>query len=113
MRNVILAGVIGSIMVVVYAMGYFSGKNAVKLNDFEEYKTLIEKRDSLQAELNDKDVALLEAQQERNELRDKEVVKYVTIYRDRIKDPVIAQCVRDSGLLEVYDATVSPSAERP
>lgn len=103
MRNVILAGV----MVAVYTMGYFSGRNAVKLDDFEEYKTLVEKRDSLQSELNDKDVALLEAQQERNELRDKEVVKYVTVYRDRIKDPVIAQCVRDSGLLDVYDATVS------
>ena len=107
MRNVILAGVIGSVMVTVYAMGYFSGRNAVKLNDFEEYKTLVEKRDSLQSELNDKDTALLEAQQERNELRDKEVIKYVTVYRDRIKDPGIAECVRNSGLLDVYDATVS------
>lgn len=111
MRNVILAGVIGSIMVGVYAMGYFSGKNAVKLDDFEEYKTLVEKRDSLQSELNDKDVALLEAQRERNELRDKEVVKYVTVYRDRIKDPGIAECVRNSGLLDVYDATVSTPGE--
>lgn len=107
MRNVIIAGIIGSIMIAVYAMGYFSGKNAVKLGDFEEYKTLIKKRDSLQTELNNKDVALLEAQRERNELRDKEVVKYVTIYRDRIKDPAVAQCVRDSGLLDVYDSTVS------
>lgn len=111
MRNVILAGIIGSIMIAVYAMGYSQGKNAVKLDNFEEYKTLIEKRDSLQTELNDKDVALLEAQQERNELRDKEVVKYVTIYRDRIKDPAVAQCVRDSGLLDVYDATVSTASK--
>lgn len=107
MRNVILT----VIMVTVYTMGYFSGKNAVKLNDFEEYKTLVEKRDSLQSELNDKDTALLEAQQERNELRDKEVVKYVTVYRDRIKDPGIAECVRNSGLLDVYDATVSTSGK--
>ena len=107
MRNVILAG----IMIAVYAMGYFSGKNAVKLNDFEEYKTLIKQRDSLQTELNDKDTALLEAQRERNELRDKEVVKYVTVYRDRIKDPGIAECVRNSGLLDVYDATVSTSGK--
>lgn len=111
MRNVILAGIIGSIMIAVYAMGYFSGKNAVKLDNFEEYKTLIKKRDSLQTELNDKDVALLEAQQERNELRDKEVVKYVTIYRNRIKDPAVAQCVRDSGLLDVYDSTVSTAGK--
>lgn len=111
MRNVILAGVIGGIMVAVYAMGYFSGRNAVKLGDFEEYKLLVKKRDSLQSELNDKDIALLEAQRERNELRDKEVVKYVTVYRDRIKDPGIAECVRNSGLLDVYDATVSTPGE--
>lgn len=107
MRNVILAG----IMVTVYAMGYFSGKNAVKLDDFEEYKTLVEKRDSLQTELNDKDVALLEAQQERNELRDKKVTQYVTVYRDRIKDPGIAECVRSSGILQLYDATVSTTSK--
>lgn len=111
MRNVILTGIIGSIMIAVYAMGYYHGKQSVKLDDFEEYKTLIKKRDKLQTELNDKDVALLEAQRERNELRDKEVVKYVTIYRDRIKDPAVAQCVRDSGLLDVYDATVSTPGE--
>ena len=107
MRNVILAGV----MIAVYAMGYFSGKNAVKLDDFEDYKTLVEKRDSLQTELNDKDIALLEAQQERNELRDKKVTQYVTVYRDRIKDPDIAECVHNSGLLDVYDTTVSTPGE--
>lgn len=112
MRTAIVAIVISlAWSVLVFLWGYSQGKNAVKLDDFEEYKTLIKKRDSLQTELNDKDVALLEAQQERNELRDKEVVKYVKVYRDRIKDPGIAQCVRDSGLLDVYDATVSTPRE--
>lgn len=103
MRTAIVAIIIS----LAFLWGYSQGKNAVKLDDFEEYKTLIKKRDNLQTELNDKDVALLEAQQERNELRDREVVKYVTVYRDRIKDPGIAVCVRNSGLLDVYDATVS------
>lgn len=97
--------------VLVFLWGYSQGENAVKLDDFEEYKTLIKKRDKLQTELNDKDVALLEAQQERNELRDKKVTQYVTVYRDRIKDPDIAECVRNSGLLNVYDATVSTPSE--
>lgn len=108
MRTAIVAIIISlAWSVLVFLWGYSQGKNAVKLDDFDEYKTLIKKRDKLQTELNDKDTALLEAQQERNELRDKEVVKYVTVYRDRIKDPGIAQCVRNSGLLDVYDATVS------
>lgn len=106
MRNVILAGVIGSIMVAVYAMGYFSGKNAVKLDDFKEYKAAVEARDALQEKLNASDVELQKKQQELKEARAKKVVEKVTIYRDRIKDSATAQCVKDSGILDLYDATV-------
>ena len=106
MRNVILAGVIGSIMVAVYAMGYFSGKNAVKLDDFKEYKAAVEARDALQEKLNASDVELQKKQQELKEARTKKVVEKVTIYRDRIKDSTTAQCVKDSGILDLYDATV-------
>lgn len=106
MRNVILAGVIGSIMVAVYAMGYFSGKNAVKLDDFKEYKAAVEARDALQEKLNASDVELQKKQQELKEARAKKVVEKVTIYRDRIKDSATAQCVKESGILDLYDATV-------
>lgn len=106
MRNVILAGVIGSIMVAVYAMGYFSGKNAVKLDDFKEYKAAVEARDALQEKLNASDVELQKKQQELKEARAKKVVEKVTIYRDRIKDSTTAQCVKESGILDLYDATV-------
>lgn len=106
MRNVILAGVIGSIMVAVYAMGYFSGKNAVKLDDFKAYKEAVEARDALQEKLNASDVELQKKQQELKEARVKKVVEKVTIYRDRIKDSATAQCVKDSSILDLYDATV-------
>lgn len=106
MRNVILAGVIGSIMVAVYAMGYFSGKNAVKLDDFKEYKAAVEARDALQEKLNASDVELQKKQQELKEARAKKVVEKVTIYRDRVKDSATAQCVKDSGILDLYDATI-------
>lgn len=106
MRNVILAGAIGSIMVAVYAMGYFSGKNAVKLDDFKEYKAAVEARDALQEKLNASDVELQKKQQELKEARTKKVVEKVIIYRDRIKDSATAQCVKDSGILDLYDATV-------
>lgn len=106
MRNVILAGVIGSIMVGVYAMGYFSGKNAVKLDDFKEYKAAVEARDVLQEKLNASDVELQKKQRELKEARTKKVVEKVIVYRDRIKDSATAQCVKDSGILDLYDATV-------
>lgn len=106
MRNVILAGIISSIMVAVYAMGYFSGKNAVKLDDFKEYKAAVEARDALQEKLNASDVELQKKQQELEEARAKKVVEKVTVYRDRIKDSVTAQCVKESGILDLYDATI-------
>lgn len=106
MRNVILAGVIGSIMVAVYAMGYYHGKQSVKLDDFKEYKAAVEARDALQEKLNASDVELQKKQQELKEARAKKVVGKVTIYRDRIKDSATAQCVKESGILDLYDATV-------
>lgn len=106
MRNVILAGVIGSIMVAVYAMGYYHGKQSVKLDDFKEYKEAVEARDALQEKLNASDVKLQKTQQELKEARAKKVVEKVTIYRDRIKDSATAQCVKESGILDLYDATV-------
>jgi hypothetical protein len=93
-------------MVAVYAMGYFSGKNAVKLDDFKEYKAAVEARDALQEKLNASDVELQKKQQELKEARAKKVVEKVTIYRDRIKDSATAQCVKESGILDLYDATV-------
>lgn len=106
MRNVILAGVIGSIMVAVYAMGYYHGKQSVKLDDFKEYKAAVEARDVLQEKLNASDVELQKKQQELKEARTKKVVEKVTVYRDRIKDSATAQCVKESGILDLYDATV-------
>ena len=106
MRNVIFAGVIGSIMVAVYAMGYYHGKQSVKLDDFKAYKEAVEARDALQEKLNASDVELQKKQQELKEARTKKVVEKVTIYRDRIKDSATAQCVKDSGILDLYDATV-------
>lgn len=105
----ILYSVIGALLltIILWVHGYSQGRNSVKLEDFKEYKDTVEARNKLQIELADKDIALMTKQQELNEVRDKEVVKYVTVYKDRIKDPATAQCVRDSGLLDVYDATVS------
>lgn len=111
MKPLTLVAVVLIVLATVFTVGYSQGRKSVKLEDFEEYKQTVEARDKLQSELADKDIALMTKQQELNEARDKEVVKYVTVYRDRIKDPVVAQCVRDSGLLEVYDATVSTSGK--
>jgi len=99
------------VIAAVFTFGYSQGKKSVKLEQFEEYQDMVKARNKLEGELADKDIGLMTAQQQLADKRDKEVIKYVTVYKDRIKDPAVAQCVRDSGLLDVYDATVSTAVK--
>lgn len=104
-RGVVI--VVGIVFVIcTYWLGYYHGKQSVKLDDFKEYKSAVEARDALQEKLNASDVKLQKTQQELKEARAKKVVEKVTVYRDRIKDSTTAQCVKESGILDLYDATV-------
>lgn len=88
------------VMLVTYTVGFSNGKTSVKVSQFKEYQILENK-------LNATDIELLQAKAERDAARDKKVVKYVTVYRDKIKDPATAECVRNSGLLDVYNMSIS------
>lgn len=103
MRTIIVTIVL---LALAFWWGYSQGKRSVKLDDFKEYKAAVEARDALQEKLNASDVELQKKQQELKEARTKKVVEKVTIYRDRIKDSATAQCVKESGILDLYDATV-------
>lgn len=101
-----LTAVIGTIIITgaVFTFGYSQGKQSVRVEQFDAYVTLSQK-------LSDADSQIATLQADLATTRDKEVVKYVTVYRDRIKDPVIANAVRDSGILQVYDASVSTAVK--
>ena len=70
-------------------------------------------RFTLQAQLATRDQQLAEAQQDAATARGRIVIKKETIYRDKIKDVAVRDCVANSGLLDIYDATLglSSSAE--
>lgn len=103
MRTIVVVIVL---LALAFWWGYSQGKQSVKLDDFKEYKAAVEARDVLQEKLNASDVELQKKQRELKEARAKKVVEKVTIYRDRIKDSATAQCVKESGILDLYDATV-------
>ena len=67
----------------------------------------------LQAQLATRDQQLADSQAEAAQKRTEIVIKKEVIYRDRIKDVAVRDCVANSGLLDVYDATLglSDSAE--
>lgn len=104
MMRTIIATIV--LLALAFWWGYSQGKRSVKLDDFKEYKAAVEARDALQEKLNASDVELQKKQQELKEARTKKVVEKVTIYRDRINDSATAQCVKESGILDLYDATV-------
>ena len=70
-------------------------------------------RFTLQAQLATRDQQLAASQGEVAQKRTEIVIKKEIVYRDRIKDVAVRDCVANSGLLDVYDATLglSDSAE--
>ena len=66
-------------------------------------------RFTLQAQLATRDQQLAASQTEAAQKRTEIVIKREVIYRDKIKDVVVRDCVANSGLLDVYDATLGLS----
>lgn len=60
---------------------------------------------ALQGQLATRDLQLAEEQQKKAQVRTVKVIEKEVIYRDRIKDPAVANCVVGSGLLELIDSS--------
>ena len=70
-------------------------------------------RFALQAQLATRDQQLADSQALAAQKHTEIVIKREVIYRDKIKDVAVRDCVANSGLLDLYDATLglSDSAE--
>ena len=66
-------------------------------------------RFALQAQLATRDQQLAASQEEAAQKRTEIVIKREVIYRDKIKDVAVRDCVVNSGLLDLYDATLGLS----
>lgn len=66
-------------------------------------------RFTLQAQLATRDQQLADSQALAAQKRTEIVIKREVIYRDKIKDVATRDCVANSGLLDVYDATIGLS----
>ena len=66
-------------------------------------------RFALQAQLATRDKQLAASQAEAAQKRTEIVIKREVIYRDKIKDVSTRDCVANSGLFELYDATLGLS----
>lgn len=66
-------------------------------------------RFTLQAQLATRDQQLAASQAEAAQKRTEIVIKREVIYRDKIKTVAVRDCVANSGLLDLYDATLGLS----
>ena len=112
-------------LVILYSCGvWFSGAHTTdkkwqakeverKLSEAATANAAWAERFTLQAQLATRDQQLAESQALAAQKRTEIVIKKEVIYRDKIKDVVMRDCVANSGLLDVYDATLglSDSAE--
>ena len=90
-----------------------SEAQALELSRASDANTAWAERFTLQAQLATRDQQLAASQQAAKNTRTETVIKTEVIYRDRIKNVAVRDCVADSGLLDVYDAALglSDSAE--
>ena len=108
-------------LVILYSCGvWFSGAHTTdkkwqaketerKLAESQAANAAWAERFALQAQLATRDQQLAESQALAAQNRTVVVVQKEVIYRDRIKDMAVRDCVANSGLLDVYDATLGLS----
>ena len=86
---------------------------ALELSRASDANTAWAERFTLQAQLATRDQQLSASQALAAQKRTVVVVQKEVIYRDKIKDVAVRDCVANSGLLDVYDAALglSDSAE--
>ena len=90
-----------------------SEAQALELKRTQDANQAWAERFALQGQLATIDQQLAQAQLAAKNARTETIIKREVIYRDRIKNVAVRDCVADSGLLDVYDATLglSDSAE--
>ena len=108
-------------LVILYTCGvWFSGAHTTdkkwqakeverKLSEAATANQAWAERFALQAQLATRDQQLADSQALAAQKRTVVVVQKEVIYRDKIKDVAVRDCVANSGLLDVYDATLGLS----
>ena len=104
------------VIFVSFAVGFLSGYHvrdaeAVK-DELKHSKQAVQSwvdKFTLQGQLATRDQQLAEAQAASGAVRTETVIKREVVYREKIADVTVAKCVHDSGVLDVYDATLGLS----
>lgn len=102
-----IAGVV-VLLAAVYLWGYHTGSSSAQADADRSAVVSWGERAVMAGKLADADQKLADAQAARADAQKRVMVKYVEVYRDKIKNPNVAKCVADSGLLDAYNASIRP-----
>lgn len=99
------------VLVFTVMVGFFAGVNHELFKQLKTQQKITFERDKLQVKLNAKDIQIQQLQTDAATRQDNVIYKKEVVYRDKVKYVGVRQCIADSGLLELYDATVSTSGK--
>lgn len=109
-------GAAGMLFIIGFCYGYHVASVEAKVVAHElelsragEANQAWAERFTLQAQLATRDKQLADSQTLAAQKRTEIVIKREVIYREKIKDVATRDCVANSGLLDVYDATLGLS----
>ena len=94
---------------VAYLHGRSTATSEIESEQAKQHNKQWSELFALQGQLATRDLQLAEEQQKKAQIRTVKVIEKEVIYRERIKNPDTAKCVADSGLLQLYDATLGLS----
>ena len=94
-------------LIFALAVGFFTGVHHDQFKQLKIQQKITVERDKLQTTLNEKDQKIQQLEGEAAARQDKVIYQKEVVYRDKIKNADVRKCVADSGLLGLYDATVS------
>ena len=98
-------------VILALAVGFFTGVHHDQFKQLKVQQKITVERDKLQTKINAKDVQIQQLQAAAAAKQDKIIYQKEVVYRDKIKNADVRQCVVNSGLLGLYDATVSATGK--
>ena len=87
-----------------YLHGRSTATTEIKSEQAKQHNKQWSELFALQGQLATRDLQLAEEQQRKAQIRTVKVIEKEVIYRDHIKNPDAAECVIDSGVLQLIDA---------
>lgn len=90
----------------VYQLGRLDGGDECRLTAATQANDQWARRFTLESQLATRDAQLAEAQQAASVVRHDTITMREVVYRDRIKTVTVRKCIDDSGLWDLYNASL-------